>query len=382
MLESKSNSATVSIPKSPTLGIVGCGNMGGQQAANFLAHGYSVCVYDINRESMAQLQSLGATTTQSCAELAACSEIIFTALPTPGDVITAVLEGEQNLTQGLRPGSIYVDISTNSPETVLRLHQAMKQQGIEMLDAPLNDCSIGAQSQQGMSLALLSSGSWETFERVESLLQLMADYVLYCGEISYGTRCKLIHNAVNAITVQAVSEGITLGLASGIELKTIWDTLRLSSFGQNPGDIHGLPHYWFSRRCDDRSQHPAFTVKLLHKDLRLALDLADQCNTEVPHLSLTIKDYEEAEQRQWSDHAATKVRCLQEERSRVVAQASLPAMSSSTQHQNQSQSIPIKDSATNKGRFSLSNLLILVLVSNVFQFGLHWLFQHYFQTLW
>ena len=101
-----------------------------------------------------------------------------------------------------------------------------------------------------------------------------------------------------------------MGLASGISWPTIWDTLRLGSFAQNPGDIHGLPHYWFSRRCDDLSQHPAFTVKLLHKDLRLALELASQRNICVPHLSLTVKDYEEAEARQWSNYSTTKVRCL------------------------------------------------------------------------
>lgn len=322
MLSTESTSKNTLFSNYSTIGIIGCGNIGGKQAANFLAQGYSVYVYDVDQDSMAQLQSLGANITQSCAELATHSEIIFTTLPTPADVITAVLKGEQNLSQGLKPGSVYVDISTNSPETVLRIHHAMEQLGIEMLDAPFNDCSEGVQSQQGMGLAILPSGSRKTFERVEPILQLMADQVIYCGEIGTGTRCKLIHNAVNAIAVQAVSEGITLGLASGIDLKTIWDVLRLGSFGKNPGDIHGLPHYWFSRRCDDLSQHPAFTVKLLHKDLRLALELASQHDINVPHLSLTIKDYEEAERRQWSNYATTKVRCLQEERSGVIAQDS------------------------------------------------------------
>ncbi len=314
-----STSDIKSTPDHPPLGIIGCGNIGGRLAANFLAQGYQVYVYDINPERMGKLQSQGARITHSCAELATRSEIIFTVLPTPADVITAVLEGEQNLSQGLRPGSIYLDITTNSPETVIRLHQAMEQLGVEMLDAPFNDCPVGTQSLGGMGLAVLASGSRATFERVRTLLQLMADHVLYCGEISRGTQCKLIHNAVNALAVQAVSEGITLGLAHGIELSTIWDALRLGSFGQNAGDIHGLPHYWFSRRCDDPSQHPAFTVKLLHKDLRLALAMARQHNVPVPHISLMVKEYEEAERRGWSHYATTKVRCLQEERVGVIA---------------------------------------------------------------
>ena len=372
MLPNDNYSKTYPSLNHATLGIVGCGNIGGQQAANFLAHGYSVYIYDTNPDRMAKLHSLGAHISHSCAELAACSDIIFTALPTPAEVITAVLEAEQNLSQGLRKGSIYVDITTNSPETVLKLHDAMRRLGVEMLDAPFNDCPVGAQSQKGMGLAIMASGSTVTFEKIKSILQLMADQVLYCGEIGSGTQCKLIHNAVNAIAVQAVSEGITLGLARGIDLQIIWDTLRFGSFGQNAGDIHGLPHYWFSRRCDDLSQHPAFTVKLLHKDLQLALTMANQCNISVPHLSLVVKDYEEAEQRGWSHHAATKVRCLQEERAGVIAKA--PMSPSNTQQQPQSNLT--ENDRKKKCGISWYTVLMLVLISNLFQLGLQWLLRN------
>ncbi|MGD1714168.1 NAD(P)-dependent oxidoreductase [Dapis sp. BLCC M172] len=319
MLSRNNISKTNSSLNSPKLGIIGCGNIGGRQTANFIAHGYSVYIYDINLDRMAELESLGAHVTHSCAELGTYSDVIFTSLPTPGDVVSAVLEGENNLSQGLRSGSIYIDITTNSLETIFRLHNAMEKLGVEMLDAPFNDCPEGAKSEGGMGLAVMASGSRKTFERVEPILKLMADHVLYCGEVGNGTQCKLIHNAVNAVAVQAVTEGITLGLAQGLPLQTIWDALRFGAFGQNAGDIHGLPHYWFSRRCDDLSEHPDFTVKLLHKDLRLALDIASQQNISVPQLSLTVKDYEEAVRKGFSDYATTKVRCLQEERARVVA---------------------------------------------------------------
>ena len=81
MVSNESTSGTEFYQNYSTIGIIGCGNIGGKQAANFLDHGYSVYVYDLDQDSMAQLQSLGAKTTQSCAELATYSEIIFTALP-------------------------------------------------------------------------------------------------------------------------------------------------------------------------------------------------------------------------------------------------------------------------------------------------------------
>lgn len=364
MFSTHSSSETTSSSNYPILGMIGCGNIGQRQAANFIKHGYKVYVYDVNSDAMATLQSQGAFLTQSCAEVGCYAEIIFTALPTPPDVIKAVLEGEKSLTQGLRSGSIYIDISTNSPETILKLHQAMAQRGVEMLDAPFNDCPVGAYSHNGMGLAVMASGSQQTFERVQDILALMADRVLYCGDIGNGTRCKLIHNAVNATTVQAVSEGITLGLAQGIPLETIWDTLRFGSFGQNAGDLHGLPYYWFSRRCDDLSQHPAFTVKLLHKDLRLAVNLATERNISVPHLSLSLQDYQAAEERGWSSYSTTKVISLQEERAGVIAQGNLPIQPSLSQPSSQ----PV---ISQKNKFSLSIVVILIILSNLLQLGFY-----------
>ena len=377
MLLKKSHSQRASPIKYPTIGIIGCGNIGGAQATNFLTQGYSVYVYDINLDSMAKLQSLGAQITQSCAELASHCEIVFTALPTPADVITAVLEGENNLSQGLRSGSVYIDLTTNSPDTILKLYQAMEKSGVEMLDAPFNDCPVGAKSEKGMGLAIMASGSKVTFERVQPILQLMADKVIYCGEITSGTKCKLIHNAVNAVAVQAVSEGITLGLAQGISLQTIWDTLRFGSFGQSAGDIHGLPHYWFSRRCDDTSQHPAFTVKLLHKDLRIALAMAQERNIHLTHISSTVKDYEEAERRGWSGYATTKVRCLQEERAGVIAKTEPPVISNTIQVQNNSTSQRKEDLPIKRRRLFLFTILVLVIGSNLLQWGLRWLFSSF-----
>lgn len=355
----------------PVLGIVGCGNIGSRQTANFLAHGYTVYIYDIESERLTALQQLGAHVAHSCAELAAQAEVVFTALPTPEDVTAAVLDGDDNLRQGLRAGSVYIDISTNAPETVLRLQQALQAVGIEMLDAPFNDCPKGAYSREGMGLAVLASGPRSTFERVHPLLQLIADHVLYCGEIGQGTRCKLIHNAVNAVAVQAVSEGITLGLAQSIPLATLWDTLRFGSFGQNAGDIHGLPYYWFSRRCDDPTQQPAFTIKLLHKDLRLALAMAHQHNVPVIHMSLTAADYAEAERRGWSHCAATKVRCLQEERASVRAEAVLPVSPETDESKPEDIcSVPIH-ATTGEIKFSLYQALGFILLSNLMQFILH-----------
>ncbi|WP_107670295.1 NAD(P)-dependent oxidoreductase [Cyanothece sp. BG0011] len=308
----------------PIIGFIGCGNIGGKQARNLLTHGYPLYVYDINPDRMIELQQVGAQITHSCAEIGQRCNIVFTALPTPADVIEAVLEGEKNLSQGLQPHAIYIDITTNDPKVVKTVAQVLKQQGVRMLDAPFNDSPVGSETLEGVGLALLCSGAEETFQQVEPILQLMADDLIYCGDIGQATQCKLIHNAVNAVAVQAVSEGITLALAQGIDLSTIWEVLRMGAFGQNAGDIHGLPHYWFSRRCDDISQPPAFTVKLLHKDLKLTLAMAAQNKVPVPQMSLMMKDYEEALQRGWSDYAATKVRCLQEERASVIAEKNIP----------------------------------------------------------
>ncbi|CEL95727.1 unnamed protein product [Vitrella brassicaformis CCMP3155] len=310
----------------PTIGFIGCGTIGGRHVENFLENGYAVCVYDISATRMAETKAIGAKLTAGCYECAASSDVIFTSLPTPADVSKAVLDEDTGILRAIAPGKIYVDITTNSTAMVHRLCGAIEARGGEMLDAPFNDCPVGATSIYGMGLAVLASGNIDTFHRVHHLLALMADNVLYCGSIGKGTECKLIHNAVNAVAVQAVSEGVTLGLAAGIPLNTIWDALRLGAFGQNAGDIHGLPHYWFSRRMDSDACPPAFTVKLLRKDLRLTLALAKERDVPVPQISATEQEYMEAEKRGWAHCAATKVRCLQEARAGVVAKGDVPLL--------------------------------------------------------
>lgn len=103
--------------------------------------------------------------------------------------------------------------------------------------------------------------------------------------------------------------------------------------------------------------------------------MADRCNISVPQLSLTVKDYEEAEERGWSDFSTIKVHCLQEERAGVIAQGTVPVTSISSSTQDHLESVPkqTKDVPVQKGRFSLYTVLILVLLTNLIQLGLHWL---------
>ena len=89
--------------------------------------------------------------------------------------------------------------------------------------------------------------------------------------------------------------------------------LQTGGFGQSAGDVHGLKHYWLSRRFESAAL-PAFRAELLRKDLRLALALADEAGAPAPLIASAKADYDELDARGLGGRACTIVRTLQEER--------------------------------------------------------------------
>src|SRR5215510_1503503 len=119
------------------IGFIGVGNMGAGMASNLLKAGYSLTVNDIRRDAAGPLLEKGARWAETPKQVATQSEITFTSLPGPPEVETVVLGGE-GILAGTRPGSVYIDLSSNSPTLVRRLHDILRDQGIYMLDAPVS----------------------------------------------------------------------------------------------------------------------------------------------------------------------------------------------------------------------------------------------------
>ncbi|MBA4395257.1 MAG: 2-hydroxy-3-oxopropionate reductase, partial [Desulfobacca sp.] len=127
------------------IGFIGLGIMGRPMAANLIKAGYRPFVYNRSPEPMAELAILGAVPCKSPQEVADQSEIVFLMLPDTPDV-DLVLFGPQGVSDGIKPGSIVVDMSSISPIATRRFAEKLRNQGVEMLDAPVSGGQIGAQN--------------------------------------------------------------------------------------------------------------------------------------------------------------------------------------------------------------------------------------------
>jgi 3-hydroxyisobutyrate dehydrogenase-like beta-hydroxyacid dehydrogenase len=148
------------------LGFVGTGTMGGPMAGCLIDAGHQLTVYDIRAEATAGLRERGARLAQNPAATARESEVIFTSLPGPHEVETAVLDPATGILAGLQAGSAYIDMTTNAPAVARRLAEACRARSIDMLDAPVSGRPPG--------MTVMVGGEPQVFARFRPLLAAMA----------------------------------------------------------------------------------------------------------------------------------------------------------------------------------------------------------------
>jgi 3-hydroxyisobutyrate dehydrogenase len=302
------------------LGFIGVGNMGAGMANNLLKAGHALTIHDIRREFATPFLEQGAKWAETPKQVAEQSEITFTSVPGPVEM-EAVALGEEGILEGSKPGTVYIDLTSNSPTLVRRVYEVFKAKGVHLLDAPVSGGVIGART--GL-LAVMVGGDEEVYQRVKPVLDAIGDNVVYCGAIGSGSICKLVHNTISAITSQAITELFTLGVKAGADVKALWETTRRGSFGRGAGGIHRLPDNWFNGEFDPDWEKGFFSTRLMRKDVGLATSLAREFNVPMALANLAEQELMEALNRGWGDDPTTKVRLLQEERANIQVRADIP----------------------------------------------------------
>src|SRR5215468_6719890 len=144
------------------VGFIGLGHMGQHMARHVAEAGHDVAAFDLRAEVVTQLmQTPNARRASSVADAASGAEVVFTSLPGPPEV-ESVTTGPDGLLESMQAGSVYVDLSSNSPTTVRRLSAAFAKKGIAMLDAPVAGGVTGAEAG---TLSVMIGGDEEAFER-------------------------------------------------------------------------------------------------------------------------------------------------------------------------------------------------------------------------
>ena len=278
------------------IGFIGLGAMGRPMAANLERAGHELQRYDVRP---------GEGQKGSVAEAAQGCEVLFTSLPGPAEVegVAAVLKS------ALDQNTAWFDLSTNSPAVVRRLHADFARKKIHFLDAPVSGGPKGAQSGK---LAIWVGGDEAVFRRFESVLRAMGDQPYYVGPIGAGTVAKLAHNAASFTVQAALAEVFTLGVKAGVEPLALFRALRQGATGRKR-TFDRLADHFLPGVYDP----PAFTVRLAHKDMKLALELAAEQQVPMRVGKVALDELDEAMRRGWAERDCRVAMTLQEERAGV-----------------------------------------------------------------
>lgn len=205
-----------------TIGFIGLGIMGRPMAKNLLAAGHELVVHNRSAQAMEDLAGDGAETAATPREVAERADIVLTMLPDGPDVEAVVL-GEDGVLEGATEGTLLVDMSSIAPDVSRRLHDALSERGVAMLDAPVSGGEPGAIDG---SLAFMVGGEAADLERARELLEVMGASVTHVGPIGAGNIAKLANQAIVAVNIAVLGEAAVLARTAGVEPEAVLDAIR------------------------------------------------------------------------------------------------------------------------------------------------------------
>jgi 3-hydroxyisobutyrate dehydrogenase len=291
------------------VGFIGLGTMGEGLAGNLKKKGgYDLVVHDIRKEAAAPHLTAGAVWADTPRKVAEATEVVFTSLPGPAEVESVAL-ADDGLLAGMSAGKAYFDLSTNAPALVRRLHAVFAGRGVHLLDAPVSGGPRGARSGK---LAIWVGGDEAVFRRYKPVLDSMGDQVIRVGPIGAGSVAKLVHNCAGYAIQTALAEVFSLGVKGGVDPLALWQAVRQGALGRRRTFDRLVDQY-----LPDSYEPPQFTLRLAHKDVTLATELARELGVPMRVANLALAEMTEALNRGWSERDSRVSMRLQNERAGV-----------------------------------------------------------------
>lgn len=257
------------------VGFIGLGIMGAPMAANLLKAGFEVTVWNRSPSRTKPLLEAGAQGEDSPAKVAAASEVTLSCVTNSGDVEEVAL-GPEGVIHGAKPGSVYIDCSTISPDTARKVARELAERQVSMLDAPVSGGDVGAIAG---TLAIMAGGEAAVFERCLPVLQAMGKTIVHVGPAGAGQVVKLCNQVAGGLNLLAAAEAVNLARRSGVDPAKMLEVVSAGAAGS-----------WMLSNLAPRAVKgdyaPGFMVDLMQKDLRLVLDAANETHTPLPGTAL------------------------------------------------------------------------------------------------
>lgn len=274
----------------PKVGFIGLGIMGQPMALNLLKAGFELTVYNRTAEKARPVVEAGAVQVYSPKEVAQNSDIIITIVTGPDDVKEVIL-GPNGVAEGARPGSIVVDMSTISPKVAREVHAALAEKGIGMLDAPVSGGDTGAKAG---TLSIMVGGDAELVEKCRGVFEAMGKKITHVGGPGMGQLTKLVNQVLVALNLMATCEALTFAAKAGADLEKVLEAVSGGAAGS--WQLSNL-----GPKMVEGDYRPGFMVKLLQKDLKLALEESDLLHVPLLGTSLVHQLLRKAEDAGWGD---------------------------------------------------------------------------------
>ena len=267
----------------PTIGFIGTGLMGSEMAQRLIQAGYSVTVYDRTREKAERVAKQGAKVANTLSDVAASSDVVISML-----IDNIALDETMYGTQGPQgthgtneqPGAlssasaknIFIDMSSVSPQTSRHLHDAVREKGARMLDAPVSGST--PQAKEG-KLVIFVGGDQQTFEQCKPILEVLGQQIHHMGGNGMGVTMKLVVNTMLGLGMQALAEALTLGEKGGLDKHQLVEVLGQTTVV--------APAYKAKLQNVEQEQYPVnFALSSMRKDFGLILRLASELSVVMP----------------------------------------------------------------------------------------------------
>jgi 3-hydroxyisobutyrate dehydrogenase-like beta-hydroxyacid dehydrogenase len=262
------------------VGLIGLGLMGKPMGMNLLKAGFHLTVWNRTASRADELVAAGAKLVASPRELAANSELVISIVSDP-PALEEVLWGQNGAMQGFRRGSIHIDSSTVSPTLARKVATACEERGVRFLDAPVTGGDWGAKKGE---LVFMVGGDPATLSEVEPVLRVLGKKWFHLGSNGAGQTIKLAMNLILALEVDALAEAMALVTAAGLQGEKLVEVMQSSMARSGVLDIK-------SQNLLKGDYTPSFPLRLMHKDMKLALELAQQIHVELPATEAAFKTY-------------------------------------------------------------------------------------------
>ena len=203
------------------VGLIGLGIMGKPMAKNLLKAGYDLTVSNRNKAAADEVVAAGAKAATN-AEIGETCDVVLTMVPNSPQV-KAVMLGEDGVAAHMKPGTVFIDMSSINPVASKEIAAELAKKNIEMLDAPV---SGGEPKAIDGTLSFMVGGKQEVFDQYKDLLGAMGASVVRCGEVGAGNTTKLANQIIVACNIQALSEALTLAKMAGVEPQLVFEAIR------------------------------------------------------------------------------------------------------------------------------------------------------------